>query len=69
MGTTMRTVAQAKNAKVPNNSLDTVLMELAKVTLRRRCESLLWRPDMFTKKQREYFALLDVIPPKGIFRN
>lgn len=69
MGTTMRTVAQAKNAKVPNNSLDTVLMELAKVTLRRRGESLLWRPDMFTKKQREYFALLDVIPPKGIFRN
>ena len=69
MGTTMRSVAQAKNAKVPNNSLDTVLMELAKVTLRRRGESLLWRPDMFTKKQREYFALLDVIPPKGIFRN
>lgn len=69
MGTTLRSTAQAKNARVPSNSLDAVLMELAKVTIRRRGSSLCWTPDMFTKKQREYFALLGVIPPKGAFRN
>jgi hypothetical protein len=45
------------------------MMELAKVTLHRRGDQLCWRPDMLTKKQRDYFALLEVIPPKGLFRN
>lgn len=69
LGTTLRLTAQEKNCKVPNNSLDTVLMELAKVTLHRRGDQLCWRPDMLTKKQRDYFALLDVIPPKSLFQN
>ena len=69
MGTTARAIAQTNNTTVPNNSLDTILMELAKVTIRRRGTSLIWRPDMVTKKQREYFALLGLVPPKGIFRN
>lgn len=69
LGTTLRLTAQERNCKVPNNSLDMVLMELAKVTLHHRGDQLCWRPDMLTKKQRDYFALLDVIPPKGLFRN
>lgn len=69
LGTTLRLTAQESNCKVPNNSLDTVLMELAKVTLPRRGDQLCRRPDMLTKKQRDYFALLDVIPPKRLFQN
>lgn len=69
LGTTLRLNAEQRNCKVPNNSLDTVLMELSKVTLHRRGDKLCWRPDKLTKKQRDCFALLDVIPPKGLFRN
>ena len=69
MGSTARRIAEKTATKVPNNSLSTVLMELAKVTLHRRTNSLCWRPDMITKKQRDYFALLGVLPPRGLFRN
>lgn len=40
LGTTLRLTAQRRNCKVPNNSLDTVLKELAKVTLHRRGDQL-----------------------------
>ena len=69
LSNTLRKLAENKNCSIPNNSLDTVLAELSKVTIHRRGDRLCWRPDMLTKKQREYFALLDVIPPKGLFRN
>ena len=44
-----------------------VFTELAKVPKHCRGDQLCWRPDMLTKKQRDYFALLDVIPPEGLF--
>lgn len=61
---TLRRICAEKNIRVPGNSLDTVLGELAKVTMHRGMTTLRWLPDFITKKQRDYLALLDVKPLK-----
>lgn len=67
LGTTLRLTTQERNCKVPNNSLDTVLMELAKVTLHRRGDQLCWRPAMLTKKKTRFLRATERDPAQGPF--
>lgn len=69
IGANMRRNAGKMSRKVPNNSLDAVLMELSKVQIHRRGTTHCWVPAMLTKKQRDYFALLGAPTPRGTFRS
>lgn len=64
MSSTLRRVCASKKIPVPSNSLDAVLSVVRGLTMHRSAASLRWMPDLMTKRQREYLALLDVAPLK-----
>ena len=65
MQMTARRNAESSQVKMPGNSLDKLLATLKSVSALRMGESRLWRVAVMTKKQRDYFSLLGVLPPKG----
>ncbi len=64
----LRTVCEARKIAVPGNSLDAVLCVIRGMTMHRSASSLRWMPDLTTKKQRDYLALLDVLPLRRRWR-
>lgn len=66
---TMRLTAEKTQMSIPGNSLDKILERLAGVVIRRYGTRSVWKPEMMTKKQRDGFTLLGVVPPSGLFSN
>ncbi len=58
--------AEALSTKVPGNSLEKLLCRIDGVTLRRMGRGTrFWRPAQLSRRQRQTFELLGVIPPAG----
>lgn len=62
---TARRNADISKAKLPGNSLDMLLAKLKPICAQRKGKSKLWQVTLMTKKQRDYFSLLNVMPPRS----
>lgn len=65
MQMTARKNAESSQTELPGNSLDKLLAKLRSVYAQRMGKSPTWRVMPMSKKQRDYFSLLGVRPPKG----